>query len=231
MADYVFTFPPDAAGLDVTVTDGDDQTVSTQTLGSETNASDVLVLELQLDPGNYTGTVELATAGIHNRNPAEWRFYSDRIESTGIALPEDLSGGSGVILDGAALLFEINNGATVGVSDSQEFLSWDTAPGDITPGAQLHISPGLYLAALYIDLATFADDLTASLAIGANVSLQPISLPASSGYARTLQVTGLISVIEGSPVGAGVGFSLTDTGSTTEVDVSYASLALIPITG
>lgn len=90
---YKFTFPEEAAGLEVAVKDADGSTVTTETLGSSPNESGVLPLEVTLDSGNYVGTVTLNTAGIVNQNPATWRIFPDRIECIGLAASLAAGGG------------------------------------------------------------------------------------------------------------------------------------------
>lgn len=140
------------------------------------------------------------------------------------------AGGGGVSLDESRLTFEVNEGATLDVNGGFGNLTWDTAPDGFTPGFDLAIPPGLYLAQLYLDLGTFTDDLVAGLAIGQDVTAQPIALIAAAPFTRTIQVTGVIRSREGIAITASAGFALAGAGDTETVDVSYASLILTPFT-
>lgn len=110
MTSYIFSFPVEAAGLNISITNAAGDEIATATLGSTPNESDVLIHAAELDAGNYTATVELATAGITNRQSAVWEMDEDELRVTGIVAP---------------------NG--VGASETAYFVA--TGPTSVTDGA------------------------------------------------------------------------------------------------
>ncbi len=217
MPEYTFLFDPAASGLDYTITNRAGVEVEDGTLETDADSVEVTV---DLPWGDYVARAETASGPYLSTRT----FYAN---GTSIAAG---GGGGGVVVDGESIVFEVNNGVTLNVSGTAEGIIWDTAPVGFTPGGELELPDGLYMAQMYIDLDTFADDLVATLGISDQVLIQPLHLASTSGFARTLQVSGALRVFNGVTISATAGFALADTGTTETVDISYASLALTPFT-
>lgn len=215
---YDCSFPVEAEGLTVTIRNRAGGTVTTGALTDEIVVANALVFRFTADEAVYVGSVSSALLGTLE-NQAVLNVVAS-IEA----------GGGGVSIDEDRLTFEINEGVTLDVTGAFANLIWDTAPDGFAPGVDLAIPPGLYLAQLYVDLGTFADDLVAGAAIGQDVIVQPLALIATAPFTRTVQVTGVIRSRDGIAITASAGFALAGTGDTETVNVSYASLILTPFT-